>query len=381
MLHSVRRILWALRFCFFLLGASYGLLMSRMPALSTQSHADEAAIGIAVLCLGAGSIGGFLAAPRLQSRLQTKTIFKAGSILLLCSLPVCGLTNSVTFFWVSFALSGFVYAITEVCANVQGILLEVRSRTLCLSSMYAAYSCGCLFGSLLASVCAFLGLSPLATFSSGALFLSCGRFFAVRYLLKDDKPRSQASETSPSHGIPGITILCGFLALCGYSVSGSSAEWSALLLHTVKGADEGTAALAFGCFAISLATGRLFGDRLRQRYGDFRPLLCGCLLSLAGQACFLLSPSPIPCLAGYAIAGFGFSPVIPIMMSRGAKRKDISPQKATAIISTLGNMGALVIPPAIGWLAGHFGLTLALLLPVTLTLIVMSCSPLFRKPA
>ncbi len=381
MQHCVPHILRALRFCFFFLGAGYSLLMSRMPALSAQCNADEAAIGVAVLCLGAGSLLGFVLVPVLQNRFQTRTIFRTGTILMLCTLPLCGLADSVLFLWVSFVIGGFFYAISEVCANVQGILFEIRSRRNCLSSMYASYSCGCLAGSLYAAICAFLGLTPFVTFCSAALLLFAGRVVAVRYLLKDSRPKTENTGTSSQTGIPGITILCGFLAMCAYTVSGASAEWSALLLNTVKGADEGTSALAFGCFAISLAIGRAFGDGLRLRYGDFRTLFCGCMLSLAGQACFLLSPYPIVCLAGYAIAGFGFSPAIPILMSRGAKRKDITPQKATAIISTLGNTGVLIIPPAIGWLAGHFGLTQALLLPVVLTLIVMSSSLIFRKPA
>ena len=278
---------------------------------------------------------------------------------------------------------GFCFALSDVTVNIQGILLEKHLRHHCLSGLHASYSLGGLGGSILGALFAAIGTTPLITFVLAALLLLCGWCMAAPHVLHSQPviPHSTTEQTGRKQfSIPPFILICGILAMATFSVEGSCAEWSALLLHTVKGADESTAALGFGAFSITIAFCRLLGDELRQRWGDYALLLRSTVTALLGLCLVLLSPWPLLCLAGYALTGAGLAPIIPVLFSRAGARDDISPQRATTIIATLGYTGLLIIPPCIGWLAQRFGLETALLLPVGLTILLMASSPLFRKP-
>lgn len=379
---QLRKARQALIFFFFSAGCVYGLLTARLPALREQLHAGEALIGMAMLCLGCGSLAGFAAMHVLQRRWSMRAILRLGSLCLLVSLPLCGLAPGGVSFCAACALLGGCFALADVAMNTQGIFLEQRLRHNCLSGLHACYSLGGLGGSLLGSLFAALDATPLVTFVmvAGGQF-GCWCLFAGH--LPPDRPGRTASASPadpPSQAVPPFIYLCGFLALAAFAVEGSCAEWSALLLHTVKGAPESTAALAFGAFSVAIALSRLTGDGLRRRWGDFSLLLRGTALAACGLIIVLLSPWPALCLAGYALTGAGMAPVMPVLLSRAGARDDISPQRATATIATLGYAGLLVIPPGIGWLAQWYGLPVALLLPLLLALLLMASSLLFREP-
>ena len=377
---QLRKARRAMIFFFFSTGCAYGLLTARMPALREQLQAGEALIGMAMLCLGCGSLAGFAAMHVLQRHWSTRGILRLGSASLLLSLPLCGLAPNGLLFCAACALLGGCFALADVTMNTQGILLEQRLRHNCLSGLHACYSLGGLGGSLLGAIFAALGASPLVTFmtASGAQ-LVCWRLFAP-CLLPDRAERAPTDTNDMSRRrVPLFIYLCGFLAMAAYAVEGACAEWSALLLHTVKGAPESTAALGFGAFSVAIALSRLLGDGLRQRWGDFVLLLSSTAAAVCGLAIVLLSPWPLLCLAGYALTGAGMAPIMPVLLSRAGSRGDISPQQATTTMATLGYAGLLVIPPGIGWLAQWYGLPTALLLPLHMALLLMASSLLFRE--
>lgn len=377
---SLRRTWVAIVFFFFCLGMVYGLLTARIPALSQQIGADEAVIGMAMLSLGCGSLGGFAAMHLLQRRYSTRSVLRAGSLALLAFLPLCALAGNALLFCAGCGALGFAFALSDVSVNTQGLLLEHRFRRSCLSGLHAGYSLGGLSGSALGAVFAGLGLSPLVTFGSMAVLLLLVWLWAGRHLLPDPAFSHTPAATAPARqGVPGVIIICGFLAMAAFAVEGACAEWSGLLLHTVKGADESTAALGFGAFSVAIAVGRLFGDALRRKVGDLRLILGSSLLAALGSALVLASPWPLLCLAGYALTGLGAAPIMPTMLSRAGARADITPQRATTVIATLGYAGLLVIPPSIGWLARWAGLETALLLPLCLALVLAASSVLFRQ--
>lgn len=379
---QLRKARRALIFFFFSTGCVYGLLTARMPALREQLQTGEALIGMAMLCLGCGSLAGFAAMHLLQRRQSTRSLLRLGSAGMLVALPLCGLAHTGITFCAACALLGACFALADVAMNTQGILLEQRLRHNCLSGLHACYSFGGLGGSLLGALFAACAASPLVTFVTVAgAQMVCWLFFA-RHLLPDRPRATPADAAAPAErGVPLFICLCGLLALAAFAVEGSCAEWSSLLLHTVKGASQSTAALGFGAFSVAIALSRLLGDDLRQRWGDFALLLRATGVALCGLVMVQISPWPALCLAGYALAGIGMAPVMPVLLSRAGSRSDISPQRATTAIATLGYAGLLIVPPSIGWLAQWYGLPVALLLPLLLTLLLMAGSLLFRGPA
>lgn len=377
---SLRRARRAIIFFFMAAGCSYGVLMARIPSLREQLHTGDALIGMAMLCLGIGGLLAFACMHLWFASFKSRNVLAVSSVLLLAGIPVCALAWDAVSFCTMFGILGFCYALFDVTINMQGILLEHKIRKYCMSGLHATYNIGGLAGSVLGAFLVGIGLTPFPTFLIVCSLLAIGWLLSIPHLLNE--PQSQQEhENLGSIKVPMIIIVCGFLALAAYAVEGACAEWSALLLNTVKGAAESTAALGFGAFSVAIALGRLVGDNLRQKIGDFALLIAASTTAAIGMSVVLVSPWVILCLIGYALTGLGVAPIMPTVLSRAGSRLDITPKRATTVISTLGYSGLLVIPPSIGWLGQSFGLETAMLLPLGLTVLLMAGSFLFRYPS
>lgn len=343
-------------------GLAYGLLTARMPALKSGTHADDAQIGIMLLCVGLSSLLALFCSAALIARLGSRTVLLGGSLFMLLGTCLCGLAVNPVQLGIFCAMTGFGMGFTDVSMNTQGILLERRYSTACMSSMHAAYSLGGVFGSLSGAVFAAFGLSYFLNAASvlgGYALLS---LWAGRRLLKEARGAETGRTTgSLLHAVPLFVLLCGLMSMLAYAIEGSVGEWGSLLLHDAKGASEQVAALVFAVFSLAVVVCRLFGDGLRTRWGDFRLVFTGAVLAFLGLALVLLSAWPLLCLGGYALMGFGLAPIVPVLFSRAGALPTVAPRKASAVVSIMSYSGLLFFPPLLGFIAQKKSLPEALL--------------------
>lgn len=292
-------------------GLTYGVFTSRLPALKMQTGADESQIGLMLLCLGVSSLAALFCSSRLIARWGSRCILKNSSIILVIAVVLSCLAQTPVQLGAGCLLAGASMGLVDVAMNTQGIHTEHRYRTSCMSFMHAAYSFGGVTGSVTGAFFAGLGLSPFINAVCVLGVYACFLLKAASHFLSD-MPASPAEEKkASSRALPLFVILCGVFSMLSYAAEGSVAEWGSLLLFTVKGAGEHTAALVFAAFSITTVFCRLFGDRLRHVLSDFILLFGGSLLALAGMLLALFSPLPAVCLAGYALMGAGLSPSCP----------------------------------------------------------------------
>lgn len=358
-------------------GLAYGLLTSRLPALKAQVGANEAQVGLILLCLGLSGLVALFGSAWLIARWGSRAVLRIGSLVLLLALPLCGLAPTPFFLGLACALTGLGTGLADVAMNTQGIQLEKRYKRPCMSLMHAAYSLGGVFASLSGALFAGLGFSPLVNFVGVMAAYAAFRPFAVP-CLQADAVVTRTTRQRPSRMLPFFVMGCGLLAMCAYAAEGSVAEWGSLLLFSVKGASEQTAALVYGAFAGTTVICRFFGDRLRSFWGDFPLALGGAFLAACGMALVLLSPRPEVCLAGYACMGAGLAPLVPILFSRAGEYPGVSPGEASAVVSVLAYSGLLFFPPLLGWLAHSVGLDKALVVVLALCCLLIAGTLLLK---
>lgn len=360
-------------------GLTYGVFTSRLPALKMQTGADESQIGLMLLCLGVSSLAALFCSSRLIARWGSRGVLKNSALILVIAVVLSCLAQTPVQLGAGCLLAGASMGLVDVAMNTQGIHTEHRYRTSCMSFMHAAYSFGGVTGSVTGAFFAGLGLSPFINAVCVLGVYACFLLKATSHLLSD-MPASPAEEKkASSRALPLFVILCGVFSMLAYAAEGSVAEWGSLLLFTVKGAGEHTAALVFAAFSITTVFCRLFGDRLRHVLSDFILLFGGSLLALAGMLLALFSPLPAVCLAGYALMGAGLSPIVPTLFSRAGSCPGISAGRASAIVSILSYSGLLFFPPMLGFVAHEKGLQSALLIIVAACVILALGSFLFRE--
>lgn len=360
-------------------GLVYATITARMPALKAQIGADEAQIGLILLCFGLAALVGLFSAPWLIKRMGSRKVVLLATITFLVGLPFCGLCTSILTLGAMGIIVGLGEGWADVAVNTQGIQLEHRIKKRCMAGLHACYSLGGVLGSLGGSLFAALALNTWVNFSAIAIVYALLLPFAAKDLADDFTPTKDTPHKEQKSRLPLFVWLCGCIALCSYAAEGSVAEWGSLLLYIAKGATEQTAALAFGVFSITMVVSRLFGDWLREVLGDFPLTFIGGCMAMIGIMTAILSPWPILCLGGYILMGLGLGPIVPILFSRAGDIPNVSPSAASAIISVMGSSGVLFFPPTLGGLAKNFGLETAMLVIFALCVAITFGSCLFRQ--
>jgi len=79
-------------------------------------------------------------------------------------------------------------------------------------------------------------------------------------------------------------------------------------------------------------------------------------LAAVAMAVVLVVANPVVALIGFALVGFGFANVVPVLFSAAAKM-DENPAHGIAAVASLGYLGMMAGPPLVGVIAEHASLT------------------------
>jgi MFS family permease len=177
-----------------------------------------------------------------------------------------------------------------------------------------------------------------------------------------------SEEGAPAFACPTRALFgLGIISFCVLLGEGAMGDWSAVYLDNTLGTGPGFAAAGYAAFSVSMAFGRLFGDKFTERLGPARLVRsCGALAAV-GLGTALAVGQPLVALVGFACAGAGFSIVFPAALGAAGRTEGMAAGPALAAVSTAAYTGFLVGPPFIGFLAELTGLGYALYLIVVLS--------------
>ncbi len=356
----------AITLVFFADGLLVGTWAARIPAIQRQTELTSGELGLALFAASLGALVAMPATGRLTERIGSRPVAIAallggGAALLLTALAggLFGLAAALFVF-------GAGFGAVNVAANAQGLALERLGDRSILSSFHAAFSFGGLAGAGLGALAAAGGIDPLTHFGATALVIGLAALAAGSRLLPPD-----ADDRNPSPILvrpPRALLLLGAAAFFTLLAEGAAADWSAVYLSDSLGASAAVAALGYTAFSLAMASSRLFGDRLNGRLGPVALARGGGLLAASALALALVSGSTAAALVGFAAMGAGLGVVVPVLFRAGGSTPGVSAAAGVAAVSTIGWMGFLAGPPAIGVTADAVGMRGALSIVVIATL-------------
>lgn len=354
------------RFAIALFFVADGLLLgswaSRIPAVQAQAHITNAGLGVALF---ASSLGALLAMPvagRLCERVGSRRVTVAA--LLVASASLFGAANARGLPGLFAALFGFGagFGSINVAANAQGVALErLRGRSI-LSSFHAAFSIGGLAGAGLGALAARFSVTPRVHLGALAILVTIAGLALGRRLLPPI-----AADTERTRRLvrpPRALLFLGAAAFCTLLAEGAAADWSAPYLSQAVRAPAAVAGLGYAAFSLAMAISRALGDRLHLRLGPVTLARAGGVVAASGLSVALLAGSAPVALAGFAVMGCGLGVVVPVLFRAAASAPGVSASIGVAAVSTIGWLGFLAGPPAIGFAAGAIGLRGALVIVV-----------------
>jgi MFS family permease len=227
-----------------------------------------------------------------------------------------------------------------------------------MSSLHALFSIGGMVGSAIGGAVAARGISPRAHLAGAAVACFVVIAAAIPGLLPHDH---HAVEHAQRFRISRRLTALALLAFCFFLGEGAVADWSGLYLARVIGAGAGTAALGYSVFSAVMATARLGGDALINRFGRTSLVRAGSILAAAGIGLAVSWGSVPVALIGFALTGAGCAVVVPIAFASAGRMRDLPPGMALTAVTAVGYFGLFAGPPSIGFLADALGLRWALL--------------------
>ncbi|KFC63290.1 putative transport protein (Permease) [Bosea sp. LC85] len=369
-----RAELAATRIAFFVAGLGIAAWAPLVPYAKARTSLDDGALGLLLLCLGAGSILAMPLSGALASRFGCRRVLIGASLLVALMLPALATAAQLPLLGLALFIFGAGIGSLDCVINIQAVIVERASGRSMMSGFHGLFSVGGIAGAAGVSGLLMLGATPLfATLIVVAILLAAMAWAASGLL-----PYAGKGE-GPAFAIPhGAVLFIGVLCFVVFLAEGAMLDWSAVFLTDLRQVDAAYAGLGYAAFASTMTIGRLIGDRFVQRLGPQRIIISGGLCAAAGLVLATLAPSWLAGLAGYALVGAGCSNIVPVLYTAVGRQKSMPEHIAVPAISTLGYAGILVGPAAIGAVAHLASLPIAFLIVAALLIGVAASAPRLR---
>ena len=367
---------------FFVLGAATATWAARLPAIKQSLHLSDGRLGLALFAVPAGSVLTLALSGRIADRFGAVRVLRIAGVLVPAALIPIGLAGGLVALMVTLAVYGALAGLLDVSMNACGARLELGYDRPIMSSLHAGYSIAGLAGAGIGGISAWLGFGPLPTFVVAAVALAgLGLLAAPRVAIPAAVPARGDDPPKPPQNPSAVIWVLGLLALCGQVGEGSAGDWSAVYLHANLHTSASVAAVALGAFSVTMAAGRVAGDRLAARFGPVRLVRASGLVAGLGLAAGLLIGTPAAAVAGFALLGLGLAGIFPQIVTAAARLAPEQAGRNIGRIAAVAYSGLLSGPVAIGAIASGVGLRAALGAPAALAVLVAAAAGVMRPHA
>ncbi len=360
--------------CFFADGALLGTWASRVPAVQDHAGLSNPQLGVALFASALGALVAMPVAGRLCDRIGSRVVVVVALLGTAAALVATSFATDLPLLAAALFAFGAGFGATNVAVNAQGLALERTRERRILSSMHAAFSAGGLSGAGVGALAAAAAIGPQLHFTVVSLAVAVLALSVTAKLLDE---RARASRRSFRLSRP--LLLLGLAAFCCMLAEGAAVDWSAVYLSRSAGASAGLAALGYSAFSLAMTGSRLAGDRISERLEPAALVCAGGLLASAGLGLALGLGTAAAGLVGFVAMGAGLGVVIPVLFRAAGTTAGVSAGAGVATASTIGWLGFLAGPAAIGFAAGLVGLRSALGIVVAMTLLLAALGRRIRS--
>lgn len=351
----------ALTIIFLFRGFLLGSWFPRIPGIVENLGVASSELGLVWFSAAAGNIVAFSIAAKLIRRFGTAQTQIFFAIPYPLAFVLAGLAPNLPVFWLVMVFSGLMGGGYDISTSVQGGIVERATRRPLLSALYGYFSLGALVGSFVSSLIAQAGVSIALQFAIIAAASIAASLILRGSLLPDEQRAAEPAVKHRRFTLPpkallplGLTIVC--IGLGEESIN----NWVALYMRSDLGAGAAIGGFAYTAFSITTFAGRILGDRVISRIGVDNVLTIGSTMAACGIGFGIIVNQPWALVAGYAVVGAGLSVVVPVTYRRAGETPGMSPADAVSKVASIGFLGFMFGPIAIGFLSDIVSLRFAL---------------------
>jgi MFS family permease len=369
---------------FFVQGAIFALLVTRIPALQDRYGVSDgllpAFLAAVPVLAGVGSVGTEHLVRRVRPGLVLRWVQPVVSVALLAA-------GSGTALWqlaLALAVFGLSVGALDASMNMLGVTLQHAYGRSIMLGFHAAYSLGGIGGASLAWAGAHWDVALPVLYAPLVATLVPVALFASRWYV--DRAGDRADGHADKHGgedstqespenerAPGAVSMNLLLPLClvmsfAYIGDSTVSNWSAKYLEDVLHSSEQLATVPYNVYMVTALLGRTFGDLGVRRFGAVAVVRAGTLLAAGGFAVVAAAPGPWVGMLGFTLLGLGLCVLVPQTFAAAGRLFPGASDAAIARLNIFNYVGFLIGSPLVGALGGAWNYRGAMLVPMVLVL-------------
>ena len=337
----------AARAFFFIGGFGTATWAPLVPLLRERLMVGDDVLGMLLLCIGVGSLLTMPLSGALAMRLGCRRVVMTAAILFAAILLLVSCVDALSLAVPIVLIFGAVMGCIDVVVNIVAVLVEKGIGRRIMSGMHAFWSLGGFVGAGLYGVwVGLLGLSPFqSTAIAAGLILLLTAVFG-RHLIP------YGGGGGALLALPrGIIVFVGMTAFIAFLSEGAVMDWGGVYLTTVRGMDLALAGTGYSVFSAAMLTMRFLGDRVVQRIGALLVAVGGALLAFGGILLVMFAPVDALLYVGFFAIGIGSANIVPVFFSLMGRQNVMPVSAAVSAVSTMGYLGILAGPAAIGFVS------------------------------
>ncbi|WP_275559672.1 MFS transporter [Streptomyces sp. 5-6(2022)] len=377
----------SLAISFFVQGAIFALLVTRIPALQDRYGISDGLLPLFLAAVpilaGVGSVG----TEHLVKRVRPGLVLRAVQPIVSLALLSAGSGTAVWQLAVALAVFGLTVGALDASMNMLGVSLQRAYGRSIMLGFHGAYSLGGIAGASLAWAGAHWDLPLPTLYAPLVAVLVPAALIAGRWYV-DHQGTEPAEVAAEPTGVvrDGATVsMRALLPLClvmafAYIGDSTVSNWSAKYLEDVLHSSEQLATVPYNVYMVTTLLGRSFGDLGVRRFGAVAVVRAGALLAGGGFAVVAAAPGAWVGMAGFTLLGLGLCVLVPQTFAAAGRLFPGASDAAVARLNIFNYVGFLIGSPLVGALGGAWNYRAAMLVPMALVLMTIryarSFSPL-----
>ena len=337
----------AARAFFFIGGFGTATWAPLVPLLRERLMVGDDVLGMLLLCIGVGSLLTMPLSGALAMRLGCRRVVMTAAILFAAILLLVSCVDALSLAVPIVLIFGAVMGCIDVVVNIVAVLVEKGIGRRIMSGMHAFWSLGGFAGAGLYGVwVGLLGLTPFQSTAIAAGLILLLTAVYGRHLIP------YGGGSGALLALPrGIIVFVGMTAFIAFLSEGAVMDWGGVYLTTVRGMDLALAGTGYSVFSAAMLTMRFLGDRVVQRIGALMVAVGGALLAFGGILLVMFAPVDALLYVGFFAIGIGSANIVPVFFSLMGRQNVMPVSAAVSAVSTMGYLGILAGPAAIGFVS------------------------------
>ncbi|GAA5613072.1 MFS transporter [Streptomyces platensis] len=370
----------SLALSFFIQGAVFALLVTRIPAIQDRYGISDGLLPVFLAAVPVLAGVGSVVTEQLVKRVRPGRVLRVVQPVVCLALAAAGSVGSMAQAAVALAAFGLSVGALDASMNMLGVSLQRAYGRSILLGFHAAYSLGGIVGASLAWAGAHWQLSLALLYGPVVAVLVPLALLVGRWFVDRGGAAQGGSEEGPAGAVVPLAMrlllpLCLVMAFA-YIGDSTVSNWSAKYLQDVLGSSEQLATVPYNVYMVTTLLGRAVGDLGVRRFGAVAVVRTGAVVAAGGFAVVAAAPGAWAGMAGFTLLGFGLSVLVPQTFAAAGRyaferHGPAAADMAVARLNIFNYVGFLIGSPLVGALGDAWSYRGAMLVPMALVLVTL----------